>query len=157
MAIYRIDHYYNHNHNETCLFVETDIEMGKIIEILAAIQFVSEEILGETVLIENKHIMEVLELFYNAKDVKQKYERYLEYTITDVWRKHERKCWWHVYNVFEIEDIEGLEDLTVIHIDLYAARENYCGNPQDVIKRCISEIDEFVKYIVKLKQYYLED
>lgn len=123
--IYKIDHYFNINHDESAFFLETTLIEEEMIDVLATIQFKFEDLVDESGSIENKSMIKILEKFYPIKHVSEEYKQYLPQTQLD-----EKE--WGLINYFTVEKSisfpEMMEDFIIIQIDLYAAREYSCGD-----------------------------
>lgn len=114
--IYKIDHYYNINHDAQCLIIESEIETKRLIKILASIQFEFEELVDYSISVDEEHILSILKEFYGVEDVKEQYKKYIPCT-------HLKNSEWKVVNIFHFKQ----ENLEIIQIDLYEAREICCG------------------------------
>lgn len=145
-VIYKIDHYYNRNHDEQCLLIKSNIDCEKFIKILAAIQFKFEVLVDEAVVLDEEYILELLIKFYGVKDVKEEYKKYLQYT-------HIEGCEWDLINSFHINN-----ELSIIQIDLYRAREANCGpNYEKLMDEVLPNSKEFEALIYSFKSSILRD
>ena len=68
--MYILDHYYNVNHEEQCLAVEIDKTVYEMIEITSALSFLLEDMIDPSVYLEEEWLLECLEEFYGAENVK---------------------------------------------------------------------------------------
>lgn len=118
--IYKIDHYYNNDHETQCLLIESSIETEQLIKILASIQFKFEELIDESVSVDEDHILIILKEFYGVKDVKEKYKKLLPHTKL-------KKEDWETVNIFRFTSKKPQGNFDIIQIDLYEARESCCG------------------------------
>jgi len=115
--MYVLDHYYNVNHEVQCLIIEIDKTVEEMIEITSALSFLLEDMLDPSVYLDEDWLLECLEKFYNAENVKDGVESDFLYELK--------------------MPIEGISQKTVMGhhivvkegyiIDLYGARESCCG------------------------------
>lgn len=146
--IYKIDHYYyegNDAHDALCLLIESNIEIVRLVEILASIEFKFEEFIGEEICADGEHILSILKEFYGVEDVKEQYKKYLPYT-------HLPDKEWEIINVFEFTN----EDFKIIQIDLYEARESCCGKGKKIMEKVLPKDEKFESYIKSLKDFYVK-
>lgn len=68
--MYILDHYYNVNHEEQCLVIEIDKTVEEVIEITSVLSFVLEDMTDPSVYLEEEWLLECLEKFYGAENVK---------------------------------------------------------------------------------------
>lgn len=145
--VYKIDHYYNRNHDQQCLLIKSNIECRKLIKILAAIQFKFEELIDDSVVVDEMYILELLIKFYGVKDVKEQYKKYLKYM-------HIEACEWDVTNTFYVDN----DKLKITQIDLYRARELNCGpSYKKLIDEFLPSSKEFEALIYSFKSFVLKD
>ena len=153
--IYKIDHYYNIDHDAQCLLIRTDIEVEDLIKILASIQFRVEEF-DEGACVDEEHLLHILTTFYNVKDVKDEYgEEFLPHTKIP-------NDEWELINIFvfdfysDIDEIdENIDSLEITQIDLYEAREYCCGKGStEMMEKYLPESNDFKDYINSLKAFY---
>ena len=74
--IYRIDHFYFINvktSNDECLLIETNKSIEELAEIIVGIEFRFYELFDYGTTIEFKHLLEILEKFFDVKNVKEEY------------------------------------------------------------------------------------
>ncbi|CEN25381.1 Uncharacterised protein [[Clostridium] sordellii] len=138
--IYRIDHCYFYDSNKDCLLLETDLEPNDLAKIIVAIQFKFEELVDESLDIDPVHLLDILKEFYNVKDVKEKYRSVLK--ETEHWDNDENYS--DEYDKFNYISKFELEELEVIKIEMYSARDKHCG----------SNYKEIYKYLVRNKELY---
>ncbi|WWU63275.1 hypothetical protein QJR26_09545 [Clostridium baratii] len=140
--IYRIDHYYfkdSKTSNEECLLIECNRTIEEISEIITAIEFRASDLLNETILIESNHILEILEKFFDVKNVKGEYKHLLKETD----KEHSGK----VINCYAEKYV--FDKVNVIKIDRYSTWEYNDSKCKE--KYINKDID---KYILTLKEYY---
>lgn len=154
--IYRIDHYYFYDSNKSCLLIESDLEPNVLAKILVAIQFKLEELVCESLDIDFSHLLDILKKFYKVKDVKDEYKNILnktdDYECEYEYDDDEYDDYGYIYEF-------NLEGIKVIKIELYSARDNYCGeNFRDVYKYLVEEkkIEDMVSDIMKYPKGYKE-
>ncbi|MCX0407593.1 hypothetical protein [Clostridium perfringens] len=144
--IYRIDHYYFidvKTSNEECLLIETYKSIEELAEIIVGIEFRFYELVDYGTTIEFKHLLEILEKFFKAKNVKEKYKYVLQKTDSE----HDGEdinCYATKYD---------LENVEVIKIDLYFNWEYYCGNGYKEILEKYSNGD-IDKILLSFKEEY---
>lgn len=123
--IYKIDHFYYVNHDESSFFLETLLSEEEMIDILATIQFKFEDLVDECGFMENESMIKILEKFYPIKNVSEEYKQYLPQTQL---KENE----WNLINYFTVEKSINTHHMTtdfiITQIDLYAAREYSCGD-----------------------------
>lgn len=148
-SIYKIDHFYNGNtyqeHDELCLVIKSIINISDIVEILGCIELKFEQLIDESIVADEEHILNILKEFYDAEDVKQEYKEYLKYT-------HIPKSEWETVNIFELTK----ENIKIIQIDLYEAREFCCGRSEKFMENVLPKDEKFESYIKSLKDFYYE-
>ncbi|MDU6483112.1 MAG: hypothetical protein E6538_14045 [Paeniclostridium sordellii] len=140
--IYRIDHCYFYDSNRDCLLIESDLEPIVLAKTIVAIIFKFEELVDESLDIDPVHLLDILKKFYNAKDVKEKYRRTLK--ETEFWDKDEEEEYSDEYDQFNYISKFELEELEVIKIEMYSARDKHCS----------SNYKDIYKYLVKNKELY---
>lgn len=146
MFIYKIDHYYSLDHDKYALLIKSDIEVQKMIKILATIQFKFEDLVNDSIAMDEKHILLILKEFYGVTDVREQYQRYLPYT-------HLKNSEWETFNIFNIKG--DSEDFKIIQIDLYEARESYCGKRYvEFMPEVLPNADNFEFEIKNIKNFY---
>ena len=147
--IYKIDHYYNIDHDAQCLIIKSDIEVERLVQILASIQFKFEELIDESVSVDEEHILSLLKEFYEVEDVKEQYKKYIPYTRLE-------NDDWETVNVFRFTH----DNFDITQIDLYEARESCCGKKYKEIMKNVLPNDEKLKLldstIKELKNFYIE-
>lgn len=148
--IYRLDHYYNKNHNKYCLLIETDIKMDRMIKILASIYFKFEELINETISVDEEHLLIILKEFYKVEDVKVKYKKLIPKTCPK-WNEWDN----NIFNLLNIKD-EDLGNIQIIQIDLYEARESCCGhNYKEIMKEVLPAGEKLDLRISEFKEKYI--
>lgn len=146
-VIYKIDHFYNISHKKSCVFIKTDISLDSLVKIIGSIHFKFENLIDESVCMEEKHLVEILEKFYNVKDVTEEYKKFFSYTQLD-------EDEWELFNVFKFSVEE--EEREIIQIDSYEARESCCGSGyKEIMKNYLPSTDEFEVAIKKLRKFYI--
>lgn len=152
MNIYRIDHYYSKDHNKYCLFIESEIGLKNMIDILGSIQFAFEVLIDKSVSPEYEHILNILEKFYRVKDVKYKYKNYLDDTLTNEWREDKYKHPWGNRDTYINFNVNNTK---ITQIDLYSARESRCGeNYIELMNKVLPKDLRFIEKILSYKNYY---
>lgn len=68
--MYILDHYYNVNHEEYCLAIELDKTVEEVVEITSALSFLLEDMTDPSVCLDEEWLLECLERFYGAENVK---------------------------------------------------------------------------------------
>lgn len=140
MTIYKIAHFYSTNHDETSFFIQSDIDVPTLVEILASLQFRFEEV-DETTCIDDKHVLKLLIKYFGAEDVTEEYQTYLPYT-------HLNTDEWDVVNSFAVNDS------IIVQIDQYGARESCCGSTyKEIMDKHLPKTEEFEKDIADLTFY----
>lgn len=138
--IYIISHYYAVNRREFCIILKSDKTEKEIIEICNAVTFFLEDYYDPSVSLDMDCLKELLVNHYEATDIKDSILPYIKgkYPMPD-----------GVSMKYDIKTDTGLEK--AISIDLYEAREAYCGpNYRDVIEKWIyphrdaADIQEFI-------------
>ncbi|HFD2040194.1 TPA: hypothetical protein ACF2DA_001806 [Clostridium perfringens] len=144
--IYRIDHYYFidvKTSNEECLLIETDKSIEELAEIIVGIEFRFYELVDYGTTIEFKHLLEILEKFFKAKNVKEEYKYVLQKTDSE----HDGEdinCYATKYD---------LENVEVIKIDLYFNWEYNCGDRyKEILEKYSSE--DIDKILLSFKGEY---
>lgn len=152
--IYRIDHYYFYDSNESCLLIESELEPESLVKIIVAIQFKYEELVSESGNVEFENLIKILKKFYNVRDVKEDYKNILnktdDYECEDDYFRNDKYL--SVYK-FDLEEIE------VVKIDVYLARESHCGaNFRDIYKylRQEKDIEDMILEYIKAPKDYKE-
>lgn len=138
--IYKIDHFYISEHNDNCVLIESEIDISKMVKILAAMEFKYEELVDEGASLIPYEALILLQKFFNVKDVKDKYKHLLQFTQVD----NEE---WEMINIFQFENLE------IVQIDLYETREYYCGPKYAEVMLELAEIKEFDSEIIKFKEH----
>lgn len=141
LKVIRIDHFYNTDHDIAARFIETTICLEVMVEVLAALQFKFEELVDESVPMDERHITKLLERFYEVEDLTNEYQKYhsqMQLNEND----------WDMINKFTVKKENGTK-MDVIQIDLYEARESFCG-PQykqlmDAVLPNTNEFDSDIK------------
>lgn len=137
--IYKISHFYDKNHDESCFFIKTELDEVEMVIILATIQFKFGDLVGIEKDFESKKMITLLERFYPIKDVTEEYKPFIKYTTL----KEEE---WELLNHFTIGD------QTITQIDLYEARECCCGDVYyKLMKQELPNSKEYIEEIMLLK------
>ncbi|MCQ4924880.1 hypothetical protein NE686_17390 [Tissierella carlieri] len=146
--IYKIDHYYNKDHDEYCLMIESDISKENLAMIIAGIQLKFEELVDESECIDEQHLLEILKKFYGVKDIKKEYARFLPYTCLE-------PSEWAMFNIFKIID-KDKGTFKIIQIDGYEARENsfYAKYKKQMEELMPADNKGFESEIRNLRDYY---
>ncbi|MDM0935327.1 hypothetical protein [Clostridium perfringens] len=144
--IYRIDHFYFINvktSNDECLLIETNKNIEELAEIIVGIEFRFYELFDYGTTIEFKHLLEILEKFFDVKNVKEEYRHILQETDSDH-KGEEINCYATKYD---------LDNVEIIKIDLYFNWEYYCGNGYKEILEKYSNGD-IDKLLLSFKEEY---
>ena len=116
--MYILDHYYSIDHEKQCLVIEINKSVEEMIEITSVISFVLEDMIDPSVYLEEEWLLECLEKFYGAENVKDGVEigylQGLKMPIEDVFQGV-------LYRGHHSVTKKGYV------IDLYSARESCCG------------------------------
>ena len=115
--MYILDHYYNINHEKQCLAIEINKTVDEVIEITSALSFILEDMTDPSVYLEEEWLIECLETFYGAENVKDG----IEFDIL-------KELKLPIENIYE-SAIMGHHIVVKkgYVIDLYSARESCCG------------------------------
>ncbi|MDU6483113.1 MAG: hypothetical protein E6538_14050 [Paeniclostridium sordellii] len=123
--IYRVDNFfYLGESDNNCLLIESDLEPHVLAKIIVAVQFKFEELVDETKDIELAHLLDILERFYNVKNVKEKYKHIIEQTG---YLAQETECLGSEYSKFTYIFKFNIDQVEVIKIDISSARKEYCA------------------------------
>lgn len=151
--IYRVDHCYFYDSNKSCLLIESELEPSNLVKIIVAIQFKFEELVSQNLDINFTHLLDILKRFYNVKDVKEKYKNILNETYGYIFDEEEfctnDECD-YIYK-FNLDEVE------VIKIEVFSARNKYCGpNFKDIYKYLVkgSEIENMISDYMKYPEEY---
>lgn len=156
--IYKIDHYYNYNHNESCLMIRCDIDTMKLVKILAAIQFKFEELIDKQITVNEKHILEILETYYGVENVKDKFRSYHKKNNDNCLKYKEYLPYmqikdneWRLVNVFKFKKAR----LQIIQIDMYESREAFCTNHNEIMNEVLPNGKELENMINTKMSFYI--
>lgn len=142
--IFKIAHFYSTNHDKTSFFIKTNIDTETLGEIIACIQFRFEELVNESLCINDEHLLSILKEYFGVEDVTKEYQKYLPYTQLV---QHE----WSAVNVFYVPD----PILVITQIDQYHMRESCCGpNYKDLMDKRLPGNEDFDKAIINPKYGY---
>lgn len=145
--IYKIGHYYSTDHDKFSVFVESSIDVDTFVKILGCIHFKFEELIDDSECMDEKHLVNVLEKFYDAKNTTTECQKYLPYT-------HIPTDQWHMVNIFNIKGLEE-NDIQIIHIDWYEARESCCGSGyKELMEEHLPNTKEFEEEIKNTLDFY---
>lgn len=153
--IYKIDHYYNIDHIATSPVIATDIEKYDLVNILAVILLKFEELIEEFneegLTVDEQHILMLLKKYYGVEDVKDQYKKYLHLTNLE-------DDDWKMINTFDMTINDGTENLQIIQIDLYEARESNLNNyyKGKLTPFLPDSIQDFENEIKSLRKYYID-
>lgn len=142
-TMYILDHYYNVNHEEQCLAIEMDKTVEEVIEITSVLSFVLEEMTDPSVYLDEEWLLECLEKFYGAENVKDGMDfdflKEMEMPIEGVYKS--------AVMGHHIVVKKGYV------IDLYGARESCCGKKyEDIMNRWLpkgKELEELKALLMK--------
>lgn len=116
--IYKLDHYYATNHCDYCGLVEMNKELTDVLGIVAALQFLLEDIIApEKVLLPDMDcLVDILVTHYAATNVRERFE-------SSLLSMYVPASQWELYNII------SMDDCTIVQIDLQKARE-LCSFPE---------------------------
>lgn len=144
--IIKIDHYYNTDHDALSRFIETSISIEAMVRILACLQFIFEDLVDESMCMDERHITKILEQFYGGKDVTEDYQEFLPQM-----QLNEED--WEIINTFSVQKEDGTS-LEITQIDLYEARECCCGpRYKEMMEDVLPNTKEFIAEI-KNPEFY---
>ncbi|MCM3113634.1 hypothetical protein [Lederbergia lenta] len=126
--IYKIAHYYSKDYDKYSVFVESDIDEDSFVKLLGALQFKFEELIDDSESMDERHLICILERFFNMKDITNECKKYLSQTQLN-------KDEWEMINEFAVIDLDSGNGFTIIQIDLYESREFCCTNGQAEYKK----------------------
>lgn len=146
-STYKVSHYYAENDKEQSVYIKTEIEPDRLIEILAAIQFKFEEIVSDEIPIEETDVLRLLERYYGVENVTDQYKHlHAKFEL--------KKNYWDVTNVIRFVDEEQYK--TITQIDLYESREKCCGSQyEEIMNRNLPEDEKFKNDILNMRIQYL--
>lgn len=125
--IYIISHYYATNHKDFCIILQSNKTEEEIIEICNAAAFFLEDYYEPSVSLDIDCLKELLTNFYEALDIKESVIPYIK-------GKFPMPDGVSMNYYFQV----GKEHKQAVAIDLYGAREMYCGpNYRKVIDKWI--------------------
>ena len=145
--MYILDHYYYINHEEQCLAIEIDKSVDEMIEITSALAFLLEDITDPSACLDEEWLLECLEKFYGAENVKDGIE-YLSLKDLNM----------PIETVYQLE-IMGHHIImkTGFIIDLYSARESCCGDKsKDIMNRWLPKGEKLEELKTLLLTRYKE-
>ena len=145
--MYILDHYYNVNHEEQCLAIELDKTVEEVVEITSALSFLLEDMTDPSVCLDEEWLLECLEKFYGAENVKEGIEfdalLDLEMPIDTVYQS--------AIMGHHIVVKKGYL------IDLYSARESCCGTKsQEIMEKWLPKGKELEELKTLLMTRYSE-
>ena len=150
--IYKITDRHYINPDEHDRFVQTDIHLMDLIELLGCLQLKFEELVSRTDCMHPEHIMSILEQFYDIKNVTEQYKKYAPHSKAS-WEDNEHEeCSmnWSKYKLFSV----GYPDnqFMIASIDLFAAREGCLRDHKKLMERHLPKSKEFISMIVNHKE-----
>lgn len=143
--MYILDHYYNIDHEKQCLAIEINKTVEEVIEITSALSFILEDMIDPSVYLEEEWLLECLEKFYGAVNVKDGIEidflKELKMPIENIYQS--------AIMGHHIVVKKGYV------IDLYSARESCCGKKSlDIMDRWLPKGKKLEELkILLLKRY----
>ncbi|WFP05440.1 hypothetical protein [Bacillus velezensis] len=149
-TIYKLVHECNLDHDKTAIFLETTIEPLEMMNILSAVEFKFEELVDESLTIHRQHLINILEKFYDVKNVTEEYRKFLPQTQLETDK-------WAIITTFKNViglDIEYKVVFPIIQIDLSGAREYCCENYDEIMERTLPNTQEFEEEIKNIKDFY---
>ena len=126
--------------------MESGLDVKDFIEIIAAINFIFEELVVVDVAIDSKHLLHILEAFFNVKDVTKEYQKYLPHTQL----KNDE---WDIINEFIVIDKAHAAAFPIIQIDMYEARESCCGPKYKEVMKKLPDSKDFISEIKNVERY----
>lgn len=142
-SLYKLSHYYTTDEEKYSIFIKSPMDTEEFIKVIGAICFKFEEVVDESMDIEETHLAQILESFYGMKDVTESSKWLLPYTTLE-------RSEWEDVNRFEHDG------LNIIHIDLYSARENCCGKGyKELMNTHLPKSEEFESFMNDLIPIYL--
>lgn len=132
LNFYKITHSFGKDKDS--VFLKSEIPLNDLIEILGCIDFKFEELVDETLLMDERSLLSILEIFFGVERIPLLDEKILRmYTQRG---EIESK----LTTIFNIHN----EDFKVIQIDRFWARESCCGpRHSDLMDKWIPESKEF--------------
>ncbi|WP_460271891.1 hypothetical protein [Bacillus sp. NEAU-Y102] len=144
VGIFKIAHFYSNNHDESSFFVKTNIATETLGEIIACLQFRFEDLVDESLCMEDGHMLALLTEFFDVEDVTEEYKKYLPDIQLDTAK-------WRDVNVIAIPKTNEI----ITQIDQYHVREKHCGsNYKELVKKRLPNCKEFDKAITDSKYKY---
>lgn len=121
--IYKLDYRYAMDHAEFCLIVEMQRTKEEMAYITAALQFLLEDITNDvSVVLDTSCLMDVLETYYWATNVKDKFKQFLPSMCIP---ENE----WGLFHEFRFGDVH------ITQIDMYEARDFCLQENYDIVMR----------------------
>lgn len=116
LKTYKLIHYYTTDELKYSVFIQTEIEEERLIKILGAMNFKFEELVDDSLSMDENHIVNLLERFYPVKNVTEEYRPFLPSLQIPMDK-------WEIINYLWLKEKQE----EIIQIDLYDAREACCG------------------------------
>ncbi|MEH6933437.1 hypothetical protein [Bacillus sp. JJ783] len=159
MGVFKIVHCCNEDHDKQSVFVKTNIDNLTLCQIIACNQFKFEELVDESLCIDERHLLEVLTKFYEIEDVTNEFRPFLPYTQL-------KESDWDGVDLFAIynayDEINELSDtpinqreLYIIQIDQWYVRELCCPNASKLMKQRLPNSEDFDEAITHSKHKYV--
>lgn len=128
-------------------FVQTDIHLMDLIELLGCLQLKFEELVSRTDCMHPEHIMSILERFYDIKNVTEQYKKYAPHSKAS-WDDDENECSmnWSKYKFFFVDDPDS--QIMIVSIDLFAAREGCLRDYRKLMREHLPKSKEFISTIM---------
>ncbi|EDT70483.1 hypothetical protein CJD_A0348 [Clostridium perfringens D str. JGS1721] len=146
--IYRIDDLSSNNiedNNDKCLLIETDKNLGDLLDLMIAIKLRFNELIDYKLLngIDRlEFILEVLEKFFKVKNVKEKYKYVLQGNASEYKGEYINN---YIFK-YEVDNIE------VIQIDLYNSFKCNCINRYKEVIEIYLKNEDIDKLILSFKE-----
>lgn len=148
ILIYKITDRHYINPDEHDRFVQTDMHLMDLIELLGCLQLKFEELVSRTDCMHPEHIMSILEQFYDIKNVTEQYKKYAPHAKVSWDDDENEECSmnWSQYKIFSVGHPDN--QIGIIAIDLFAAREGCLRDHKKLMKRHLPKSKEFISMIM---------
>ncbi|MBG9730791.1 hypothetical protein ABD87_14945 [Lysinibacillus sphaericus] len=147
LNIYEISTHYSSDvdDNKDSVFVETSMGLESFVKTIAAINFKFEELVDFSEFIDKRHLVEILEKFFDVRNKTQVYQKHAPFTCME-------KRVWKLGKTFKVAESE--KNLITL-MDLYSARESNCGDGYEkLLKDYLPNSIEFESEVKNLRDFY---
>ncbi|QAT68044.1 hypothetical protein EQZ20_24535 (plasmid) [Bacillus glycinifermentans] len=147
--IFKLDHFFDDPYNSVFLEKLADPknlgeEILKLIETVGCLQFRLEELIDENMSMNAEQAAVILQKYFGFRDVTEQFQPFIEETFLP-----EEE--WDVFNEYAV----GPNQVPVIQIDLYRARESCCGpDYAKLMSTRLPETEEFDRDVCLLASFY---